>query len=253
VVPTGISSRANGSEITGIVAFETTNGGIDDVPGAIVILYNLHTGVMTEIEANKDGQFRFSDLDPGHYKVIAKSPNNKYVSKDNPNGSTSGIIELGEEDSKDLTLFLTEIPFSQIPTYTLEGYVYGNKSGTINQFDNETIATITLKSIDYPGYITAVKSNGNGSYSISSLRGNYELWITADDYQSHINRSFSLDVLKIENYNVTLRIHETEISGTVKFDGGTPSNVTLDIFLFDLDNDEIIHEQSTSRLFSIKA
>jgi PKD repeat protein len=239
-----VGGQVETKRIDGYVAYvATTENG---VPDATVKLYNLHTGVYRTTTSNNDGTFTFTDVIPGHYKLIAMPPNDNFLQNES---STSGIIRVDTASLPVYTLLLARVPTTPLPEYTIEGYIKDN-------FDAfKAGATVVLKSLDYNGYETPAFTTNDtagfeGKYSITTFRGLYELWATADGFRYNIEE-ISL-TSAITDHNITLNISEYAISGSINF-AVIPENPRVDVFLYDHDNDKWLIFNYTGFLFNIKA
>ncbi|WP_455392058.1 PKD domain-containing protein [[Eubacterium] cellulosolvens] len=245
VIPIGFAGSRNPIEtrsIDGTVVYTTTQG-IYVIPGATVILYNLHTGERFDNTSDINGFFIFNNVPPGHYQLIAKPPKDNYLSI---NTSKSDIIEVDEEDIIGEKLYLEKIPDKPEPIYQVNGTIYDEFSVVVAN------ATVTLKSLDYPGYsVTSALTNETGQYIVKAYRGSYELWATAPEFQYYI-KPLSLNTPIIMDYDIILNSSMSVISGDISFDK-SPGNVLRDVFLYDIDNDEFIHETFSGYIFQVKA
>lgn len=79
--PTALISQTTGKgDLVGLI---TENNGSTPVPGAVVVVRNLTTGVVTEgAQSDAKGGFRFPGLAPGLYALGVKSANGSYNSQD---------------------------------------------------------------------------------------------------------------------------------------------------------------------------
>ena len=245
VFPIGFAGRGGTGtyEINGTVVYNTIGTTESNtVPEATVILYNLSTGKRTPTTTDSSGAYTFTNVVPGHYQVIVKPPSNIYIST---NKSISDIIEIDDKDRRPVFLYLDKVPF--LAEYSLQGYI----TDLLNDQLIEN-ATVTLKSLDYPGYeITSIETNETGEYKLKAYRGLYELWATAPDFSYFIDNKFNF-ITKMENHNLSLNSTYSRIQINVGFSDEIPPD-KIDAFLIDMDTQEIIHVNFTGFFRNIKA
>ncbi len=239
-------SGTNKYEISAMVMYKKADGRDVPVPGVSVILLDLHTGVQ-HFNITDDNGYSAFNVEPGHYMLMANAPDDNFTTIEGANGSKSGIIEVIDKGVDVDPLFLKNVLPIQKPIYSLSGYIFylGANDAVVN-------AIVVLQSIDDPGYEASSQGSGpDGNYSIDAYKGQYELWITLDEYMYYIE-DLNLNVTEITNHNLTLNNSKPGINGWIKFED-TPESDSRDAFLYDVDRAEFIHKPFTGVFFNLPA
>jgi hypothetical protein len=247
------------SNIYGFVVEHTTGTSIST---GTVYLYNVHTGEKFSYELQGTNEFEFT----GHYgyfllEVAPKDINSpvKYAFLSTDQSKTEiFLVEKGESVGPFFSfegvtdpdyLTLEKVPSTPRKTFTVDGYI---KDEFNNPVDD---AVVTLKSTEFPGLevefqtIMSTETNITGYYEITAFNSTYEIWATAPGYTYSV-KNVTLNMTH-RNINLTLYSPDYIISGqALDKDGKQIKNI--DIFLFDVINDEFTHTESPVSFFNLK-
>ncbi len=251
LLPLGISGDNGNNEtsIYGYVVEDTTTG---PVSKATVYLYNVHTGEKVS-KAVEGGSFKFEGYYGYFYLEVepstVESPVKEAYLKTNKSRTDIFLAERGEPNGpyfpingEDSLLTLKKVPPQLKETNYVEGFVKNNIPDLLGD------ATVTLKCTEFPGLEVSTVTNWTGQwtghYNLTSFNSSYELWATADGYNYYVTNIVLNQTHRSKN--ITLSGGEYFISGLV-----LGSSKNLDIYLFDVNNDDFIYQETTN-LFNIK-
>ncbi|HIE0703047.1 TPA: SdrD B-like domain-containing protein, partial [Staphylococcus aureus] len=149
------------------------------ISGVTVTLKNENGEVLQTTKTDKDGKYKFTDLDNGNYKVEFETPSGYTPTQvgsgtdegiDSNGTSTTGVIKDKDNDTIDSGFYK--------PTYNLGDYVWEdtNKNG-VQDKDEKGISgvTVTLKD-ENDKVLKTVTTDENGKYQFTDLNnGTYKV------------------------------------------------------------------------------